>query len=372
MISKDDFRKKLKFTKTDIFDEIKSRPFGKLMIWGTGGVSAGATRWLKKENIDFDGYLVDSGNLKVSDDRISDKPIYETDTFLKENSDIYIIVGHSHYEKAKLLMKKYPNIKRIWTIAAIARLDILMSEEYICKNIEKLAYSYYKLSDKESRQNMIDYLNAQLSRDGSDIISHFKTSTSYFENDVINLKDNEYYFDAGVFDGKSIQSFIKNTSEKYAGILGVEIVPQYYERAKKMFAGYANVQIINAGMSDHDGVDYFDFDGESTAITTSGGTRVDVKTIDTICKENDFHPSIIKICIGNSVLPVLKGASSVLRDYTPKLIVTAGIDTKALTDYIPEIEKMSKKNAYNFYLRYETAMAERLVLYAIPKKENLR
>lgn len=92
-----------------------------------------------------------------------------------------------------------------------------------------------------------------------------------------------------------------------------------------------------------------------------------VTTIDALC-EHVSGISMIKMCIGNTIIPLLNGAKKTLSSYTPKLIITAGIDSRALIDYTQKIEELSGGKKYSYYLRFTNPTTECLILYAIPKK----
>lgn len=210
---------------------------------------------------------------------------------------------------------------------------------------------------------MIAFLNSRLTNDVSCIKNIFRESSTYFKNDVIRFSEKEFYFDVGAYDGTSIKNFIDATNGDYE-ILAAEVLPDMFEKLRNEFAGDPKIKILNIGLSDHVGTDYFDFNSQGT-ILNPNGQPADVTTTDEMCK-NFSDVSLIKICIGNSIIPLLKGAAHTLSKSKPKLIIAAGIDNKALSEYVKEINSLSG-NAYKYFLRFTNAMPESLVLYALPK-----
>ena len=275
-------------------------------------------------------------------------------------------MGHSHYELAKIL-KEYSNIENIWSLAMIVRPDISMSKDFIQNNIDNLNSTYSKLSDDESKQNMQDYLNVKLTRNGNYIVDNFDKPCTYFNNDVVSLSKNESYIDVGAYDGSSINEFIQKTNNRYNTILALEVMKNMYLRLKKDHND-SRIKIVNTGISDHNGYDYLNFNDQSTCLSNNNhGERVKVSTVDNMCDAYNVEPTIIKMCIGNTIIPILDGSEKALTSL-PQMIITAGIDSFALIDYIPKIEDIVGNNKYDFYLRYTSAMAECLMLVAKPKE----
>ena len=348
----------------EIIDNYKKN--NKVYIWGTGSVAAGVKRELDNRNIQIDGFFTNVKEFNC-DPRIRNGNIYILDELLSSGEKFSVIVGHSHYELAKSL-EKYPNIENVWTLAMIVRPDISMSEEYIKENIHDFTKTYNSLADDISRQNMQDYLNVQLTRSGNSIISHFNDSCTYFNNDIINLNSNEQYLDIGAYNGSSIDEFIKTTNNKFDKIVGLEVMKDECKKLNNRLED-KRIKIVNTGISNHDGFDYFNFNDQSTCLgNEKSGELVSVSTIDSICKKYNISPTIMKMCIGNTILPILEGSTDTLKEL-PKMIITAGIDTEALIKYVPKIDDIVGNDKYDYYLRYTSAMAECLIFIIKPKED---
>ena len=338
----------------------------KIYIWGLGSVAAGVTRELETKGIKIDGYFTNVKEYNI-DPRIKNYDVYYLDDLINSGEKFSVIMGHSHYELAKIL-KKYSNIENIWSLAMIVRPDISMSKEFIQNNIDSLNSTYLKLSDNKSKQNMQDYLNVQLTRNGNYIVDNFDKSCTYFNNDVVDLNKNESYIDVGAYDGSSINEFIEKTNNKYKSILALEVMKGMYLQLKKEYND-PRIKIVNTGISDHNGYDYFNFNDQSTCLSnTNQGEKVKVSTVDNMCDKYNIEPTIMKMCIGNTIIPILDGSEKTL-SRLPQMIITAGIDSYALIDYVSKIENIVGNNKYDFYLRYTSAMAECLILIAKPKEK---
>ena len=340
---------------------------GKIYIWGVGGFCPGVVYELKKHNINYAGYFVDMKEYH-KDSRIGDdKPIYYFHDLIQKEEKFSVIMGHSRYELINNL-KQYKNIENVWALPMIVRNDISMDKQYVQSNIDNFQYTLDKLSDDISKKNMINYLNSQITQDETPIIKNFLCQYNFFNADVIKLNSTESYLDVGAYDGNSIETFI-NTVHDYQRILAIEVMKEEYKNLKEKFKNLKNIEIMNIGISDHNGVDKFVFSDQSTVLSNDkeNGEEVEVLKLDDICKMYDFTPSLIKICTGGtSIVPILNGGKETLRTL-PKMVLSAGIDKRALIDYIKLIEDIVGEEKYNYYLRYMNANSARLMLYAIPK-----
>ncbi|MCM1048299.1 MAG: hypothetical protein NC433_07735 [Clostridiales bacterium] len=356
--------------KKDYFKEISdwknSFPSQKLYIWGVGSVANGVIRELEKRRISIEGCFVNVENYNL-DSRIAAKelPIVRLDDLLLEGIDFSVIVGHSHYELVDML-KKYHQIKNIWCLNNVSRDDVCISPDFIKENINILEQNYEMLEDKISRKNMVAFLNSMLSGDNSWIYSSFKYATSYFDNDIITFSNEEVYLDLGAYNGESTKKFIEKCPD-YKQIICVEVQTEMCKKLIDEYKENERITICNMGISDHEGEDYFCFDAQSTCLASHGGIALPVTTVDALCRDI-YRISMIKMCIGNTIIPLLNGAKATLCSYTPKLIITAGVGNRALVDYIPKIEELSGGKKYSYYLRFTNPATECLVLYAVPKE----
>ena len=367
---------KLKFGSTDYFEEIRERrqkyPKERLYIWGTGSVAAGVARRLADQGITVDGCFVNVKNYNTDSRIIAlGLQVFLLDDLIKNGQSFCVIVGHSHYELAQEL-NQYPVISKTWCFTDIVRSDIEISDKFVIENIDQFENTYDRLSDLSSKQNMIAYLNAKLTKDASWILKDFDKSSTYFDNDVVNLTDHEVYLDLGAYDGSSIDEFIKNINnkgyEKYQ-IIAVEVQDEMVQLLSQKYSDNSRIHIICSGVSDHCGEDLFCFDDQSTCLDPERGIVKKVTTVDDICKPYG-HISVMKICIGNTIIPLLSGAREIISRDIPKIVISAGIDKRALIDYIPYIDAIAGKGKYRFFLRFNNPMTESLVLFAIPNQNG--
>lgn len=356
-------------SKIDVYDEIRKwksdHPCYRLYVWGVGSLAAGVAKKLKSEQIDVDGYFVNTDNYHL-DPRLSGVKVMLFDEILDKEEKIGVIVGHSHYELLKEI-RENGKVDSAWALSSVVRSDISIDEKFVWDNIDSMEYTYSKLSDNISREHMVEYLNTQVTENCDWIINKFENECGYFENDIICLGEDEVYIDLGAYNGKSVDDFLQCVGHKYEQIVAVDVVLEMCEEmTHKPWAEDERVSILNTGISDHVGQDRFVFDSQSTCLSKDKGILLDVTTVDEICKGLS-KVTLMKICIGNTVVPLLKGATDTIQKHLPKLVIAAGIDVRALVDYIPLIEEIAGKEKYEFYLRFTNASEESLILIAKPK-----
>ena len=356
--------------RTDFYSEIKKYQENShkcLYVWGTGSVAAGVVRECEKHSIKLDGLFVNVTEYNT-DPRVESQklPIFQLEELLKSEEKFAVIIGHAHYEYISNI-KNIPQIEKIWCLTSTVRNDIDISETFVRENLSQLQASYDALYDEQSKRNMAAYLNAKITGQSQYIIDVFGEASTYFRNDVLTMPPKACYLDLGAYDGKSIQEFIE-ACPSYNKIIAVEVQPEMARLLHERYKDNERIIIHNVGISDHIGVDHFNFDSQSTCLAEHG-TKMQVSTVDRLC-EQEPAIDIIKICIGNTIIPLLSGARDVLCRHRPQLIISAGIDRRALLDYIPLIDRISA-NGYRYCLRFNHAMTESLVLYAVPLPQAL-
>lgn len=345
---------------------VKDHPEKNIYIWGTGSVAAGAARELIRSGIQVSGCFVNINEYHL-DSRIKNLniPIFLLSDLLQRQEPFSVVMGHSHYELA-YQMEELEMVDHVWFLSGAVRDDDDITADFLKRNLPQFEETYQMLADSLSRKNMAAYLNAKINHDDSWIIRDFTGPSTYFSNDVILMDSDEVYLDLGSYDGRSLQEFLR-LQQGFQKVLSVEVQPHMYEKLLEKWGGNDRIQIENIGISDHEGFDYFHFDDQSTCISRHSGESVQVTTVDRLTA-SFTDVTLIKICIGNTILPILKGAELTIQKYLPKMIISAGIDQRALIDYIPFIENAAGKGKYQYYLRFTNAVTECLTLYAVPHK----
>lgn len=339
-----------------------------IYIWGGGSVAYGVMKRLVVYGINFDGFFVNIDDAHI-DGRIKTGgyQVYTLSELEKKNMEFAVVMGHSHYELLPDIIKN-PKVMKVWFFVDTVRMDSDISYDLISDNQHKFQKTYDNLADELSRRNLIAYLNAKVSGNISYIWSNYdSTASNYFTNDVIKLRKHESYLDIGAYNGCSIDDFLDAYDGDDYFVTAIEVQKDQYDMLCKKYSHNARIRIINMGVSDHIGTDYFDFDEQSTCLSyAQKGLEQRVTTVDEIGNKLD-RLTIIKICIGGTIKKILYGAKETIKNHLPQLVIAAGIDKMALADYVDILERITEGGKYSYYLRFTSPMPAALVLYAVPK-----
>lgn len=285
---------------------IRNSGFSKVVIWGTGYCG----KMLKKtfSRIDWSAYI--DNNPKT--DYVDGIPVIKGEKFL-ENPDALIVIG---------AIQQHAQIK----------------EQLLCSGI------------KETQIIDAGQLVIQLEK------------KQYFDLPELKSCENESFVDVGCFDGKTSMNFIEWSSGNVKKIWALEPDKIAFENCVQNLSQYKFAEIFNCGAWCQNMVLSFDEKGvTSSCISDSGNTKVDVKSIDYIIKDEEV--TFIKMDVEGAELKALQGAAKTIKRYKPKLAICVYHN---LDDYY-EIAKaiLSMNSEYKLYFRHYSFRDAETVLYAL-------
>lgn len=367
LIEKLNFNKKIDPI-SDILQWKERNEGAPIIIWGAGSVAYGVLSKLLRSNICIDEVVIDSLSCRV-DERIekSNFTICTWNEIRKKYNKVAVLIGHSHFEK-KYEIEKEPFVDAVFVLVDCVRSDTEINSSDIFKNEEKFERVYNLLEDNVSKNNMVAYLNTKLTNDIGYVLEAYLKNhqLNYFDTDVLNLGDGSVYVDCGAYEGENIDDFIFSCPN-YDKIVAIEVIKEQADFLIEKYNTERDVTVYNIGVSDHSGKDLFMINGQSTCLCDAlddGGVVIPVDTLDNVLTDME-RIDIIKLCIGNTILPILCGAKNVIQKYHPQFVVSAGIGAQILTD---TIDWLSNNSKYRFYLRFVNPIPESIILYAIPQK----
>jgi FkbM family methyltransferase len=189
----------------------------------------------------------------------------------------------------------------------------------------------------------------------------------YFDPEIVYHRNNEVFVDAGAYDMRNTQEFIRWCDGDYDKIYAFEADNVSYEKCRKIIelSGMNDVELINAGVHSRDTKLSFLSapDGEygGSRFDNTGSNIVDAVSLD---KFLDGRPvTFIKMDIEGAELDALQGAANTIRQQKPKLALSAyhkPWDIVELPLYIHSLNP-----GYKFYLRHHTFGIFDTVLYAV-------
>lgn len=182
----------------------------------------------------------------------------------------------------------------------------------------------------------------------------------YFESFMKRDKES-LFVDAGCFDGKTTQTFIK-WQPNYDKIIAFEPDSSNFFICQQSLKDRRGVTVINAGLSDRTGECFFAGGGASAShIDGQGSESIRIVKLDDVIKDNKV--SFIKMDIEGAELDALKGAAGCIKRDLPNLAICAYHKKYDLIDLPNYISTLS--NHYRFYLRLYSNHWHEWVLYAV-------
>ena len=264
---------------------------------------------------------------------------------------------------------------------------LLLDEEFNCRNYdfsrEKMIYQI-----KHTIENMVHYklLLNQLKDDQSrfilqrillfrltlDILKNMlikSNSFHYFDDDVVELSDNESFLDAGGYNGDTLELFLRITKNKFENYYLFEPEDDLLNKARKKSTDN-RVYFYNYGLSNKEEIVKFKSGTEGSGFVCIDGNRsIELKQIDNIMQ--DKRISFIKMDIEGSELAALQGAAKIIKEQTPKLAICLYHkieDILGITDFI----NMIWEGKGELFMRAEKDnIDQQYILYAIYKQSDL-
>ena len=189
----------------------------------------------------------------------------------------------------------------------------------------------------------------------------------YFDLPYFKPQKNEFFIDAGGYDGVTTKSFfqwLRNNERKEGRSVIFEPNPIQYALCKHNLKNCDNVKIENKGLWHKSEHLNFMKNHAASRITTDGEETIETISLDEYLKNEKNPVTFIKMDIEGAELNALKGAERTIREQKPKLAICIYHKPKdvweipnLLLDFVPD---------YKFYIRHYSLMGIETVLYAQP------
>jgi len=234
--------------------------------------------------------------------------------------------------------------------------------EDLCENFNKYQSLGSNLADEASRDVLAAVIAYRMDGD-PEALSAVVEWDLYGPNQLIEYSNDEVYVDGGAFDGDSIRMFIERVGGHYSRVLGFEPDPVTFKRLKSNFLNEQRVEPINAGLHKENGTLRFDDAGtRGSILVDSGGIEVPVVDLDGIL--NGERVSFIKMNIEGAEIDALQGAAESIKQWSPKLAISAYHLPNHLW-LIPETIAKIRPD-YKLYFRQHDGGIIETVMFALP------
>ena len=359
-MTKESFMQKIKKPKEIInaFEIIRAQKLP-LVIWGGGSMSHSVIGLCRKEGILFNACWIDNC---TENETIHGLPVMELEELHKKFGRFNVVCGHSKYELAETIKKKYYFINEIYCLVNVCYEQWNgITYDFVLRHADAYRETYEMLEDNRSRECMTAFLNCKVNEDYRFILPCCDEKASYFNNSFFQMEDNEDYVDVGAYDGDTIREFLQAVSS-YSHIYALEPEEDSYQKLVKYGNEHKlkNIQYFPYGSWNEDTVISFAQNQESSGIDIDGQKKLQVYKLDTLLKGRKV--TLVKINFLNGVEETLQGATDILREQKPKLAITVGFDQWGIIRIPQTIKRIN--SYYKIYFRYAASMPARLILYA--------
>lgn len=338
----------------------------KLMIWGNSNTACMIARFLERNNVIFDGFVINSTYYNNCEHKLIEYEVYCLEDYLNYNK-CSLIVGFTGYKDEMLGTLNKSNIVKIYLYDFLGMLaigeDNTIDESYIKNNKDVLNDLRNMLYDEKSKKSLDIFLNQKLTGTYQKV---YEKNIQYFDKEIINFGRNEIFIDCGAFHGETVVEFIKSLYEQgidtWKDIIALEADPDNANMMREQLSVYTNIHIEQAAAWDTKGYQsWSDALGQSSRVTDEGTRQVRTITLDEIGRDKDI--TFIKMDIEGAELRALRGAESLIRTTHPKLAICVyhrPEDLLTIPQYIKELYPM-----YKLYLRNYSPWGVETVLYAV-------
>lgn len=336
-----------------------------LFIWGCGSLAYQALQYCKHYGIGISGFFINTG---AQETMFEGYPVWEWEDLRKEYAEFSVIIGHSRYQEGRVFLEGLSQVKHVYTITSCCcGFWDVTPPEFLCNRVlDELDRS---LEDDKSRLCLTTYFESKINDNPQHMFACFDPKITYYSNDVFELSPHECLVDVGACDGGSISLFHQATLGKYECILAIEPDDENFNRLCEKVKARGMEHVILKQLCAHNENGFVKFEGrmEYGGINPSAKNYrlCPAKRIDDLCGELQLRDkvSIIKINFPFSVPEILNGASCLLKEIAPKLIIRAGFDETVLLDIFSAIREINP--SYRFYLRYTVGIPQGLTLFAV-------
>lgn len=195
----------------------------------------------------------------------------------------------------------------------------------------------------------------------------------YFPGDVIRLREDESFVDAGAYTGDTLAGFLKKTNGAFDSVYAFELDDENFEALERMVRGLdertaGRIHLYNAGLSDSERAVWFERGTDAGANSRISARLPGMKQAKTVRLSEVLdgkRVSFIKMDIEGAEPDALRGAEELIRKYAPLLAVSVYHEPQHLWEipfYIRGIDP-----GYKLYLRHHSMLGFETVCYAVKR-----
>lgn len=203
--------------------------------------------------------------------------------------------------------------------------------------------------------------------DYRDYCPYMLENEQYFDEEIIQLKEEEVFIDGGVLDlGTSMQfeQFCRIHGVKNYRVYAFEPDQKSFERCSRIIKDHPeyNIHLCNLGLWSCNDILYFNGSGNggSRIVDKQSGCSIETVSLDSYVNDK---VTFIKLDIEGAEIEALKGARHIIKKQKPKLAICVYHKKEDITEIPMYIKRLVPE--YKLYLRHYSNDAGETVLYAV-------
>lgn len=351
----------LNYSQGEAVQQLKKKEYP-LVLWGKGNYATSILRILEQQDIHVEAVCVDTEFYNGCDSVWEGIKVYSTDEISKVLSPFNIVVGFADFRAAE---KKIKYITGCRNSFFLDNFHNIFDHSYILENIEQFYNTYSLLQDELSKKILRAFIKTKITGYPDDLYD-LVDFNQYFPKDIVKLKSNEVFIDAGAFTGDTITKFNDEVNGSYKAIYAFEPGEITFEKLAGTVENLKlkNVNLYRKGVWNQKASLKFQtntLNAARSAVSDKGTITVEVDSIDNVM--NGEEVTFIKMDIEGAEYEALRGAEKTIRKYKPKMAICAYHKQDDLFT-IPQYIK-SLNPEYKLYLRQHLYISQELVLYAL-------
>lgn len=189
----------------------------------------------------------------------------------------------------------------------------------------------------------------------------------YFDDEIMQVQEDEVYIEAGAFDGVTIENFLKWCDNKYKRIYAYEPMKDNFEvlqeKVKDMKIPEEKIVLKNKAIWSRSEKLFFGNSKAGAAVNDSGEISVEAEALQV---DSNDKVTFVKMDIEGAELDALEGMKEIIKKDRPKLAICIYHKYDDLWEIPLYVHNLVED--YDLYIRHYHPICEETVLYAIPKR----
>jgi len=245
-----------------------------------------------------------------------------------------------------------------------SKADMAKMAQFFQTNVILVKRVYSLLADEKSKKVFMNRINFLVTREIQYIEDMYEPD-QYFDADIVKLKNDEIFVDAGAFDGDTALDFAERTNYNYAKMVLLEPDGNNFTRLIQRTLSLKNIECLNKGTWDtKDSLSFNSGERSGSSITSNGQSRIEVDSIDNILHGDPC--TYIKLDVEGAETKSLFGAAKTIRTFKPRLAVCVYHRIEDI--FLLPLQIKDIYPHYQIYFRHHSPTEYETVCYAINEK----